>query len=92
MLIFQSWCHSASLQCSSNVRVERSAASLPHIEAALSKTCTSVYPFRSYRPRSRSNALLAVIIATQIVNVESELKPQRRDTSKRARLKSEAWI
>ena len=44
--------------CAPNVRVERSAASLPHIEATLSKTATSLYPFRSYRPRSRSNALL----------------------------------
>jgi len=42
----------------SNVRVERSAAALTLIEATLSWTATSPYPHRSYRPCSRSNALL----------------------------------
>jgi hypothetical protein len=41
-----------------NVRVERSAAALTLIEATLFWAATSLYPFRSYRPRSRSNALL----------------------------------
>ena len=35
VLILNSWCHSTSLECVSNVRVERSAASLPLIEATL---------------------------------------------------------
>jgi hypothetical protein len=42
----------------SNARVERRAALLTLIEAALSKTATSLYPFRSRRPRARSNTLL----------------------------------
>ena len=45
----------------SNVRVERSAAALTLIEAALSKCSTSLYPQRSYWPRSRSNALLGAM-------------------------------
>jgi len=44
-----------------NVRVERSAAALTLIEAALSKCSTSLYPQRSYWPRSRSNALLGAM-------------------------------
>ena len=46
-----------------NVRVERSAASLPHIEATLSRTATSLYPHRSCWPRSRSNALLDDVLS-----------------------------
>jgi len=41
-----------------NVRVERAAASLTLIEAALSKSSRSLSSQRSYRPRARSNALL----------------------------------
>src|SRR5882762_395843 len=42
----------------SNDGVEQSAASRPRNEAALSRTATSLFPHRSYWPRSRSNALL----------------------------------
>ena len=51
-----------------NVRAERSAASLPHNEAALSMTATSLCPHRSCRPRSRSNALLGSNPAHGLLN------------------------
>src|SRR5882672_4600298 len=51
-----------------NVRVERSAASLTLVEAYLSRTATSLYPFRSCRSRSRSNALLDGKFPPQPIN------------------------
>jgi hypothetical protein len=44
-----------------NVRVERSAAALTLIEATLSRLSAFLRLLRSYRPRSRSNALLACL-------------------------------